>query len=128
MNKKVNTDKAPPPFSRYAQAVEIPAGSRMVKVSGQVGVHPDGTLPADAEKQHKLAWENVFAVLEAAGMEKTDIVDVWAIVSDYDQVPTYRKIRDAMLEGHICSSTMLVCGLANPEWKVEIAVTAAKLV
>ena len=39
------TDKAPAPFSNYSQAVEIPAGARIVTVSGQVGVHPNGELP-----------------------------------------------------------------------------------
>jgi hypothetical protein len=32
-----------------------------------------------------------------------------------------------MLEGHIAASTLLVCGLASPDWKVEIAVKAAKV-
>lgn len=125
MNKAIETKNAPPPFSRYAQGVEIPAGHRIVTVSGQVGVDASGALPDDPVRQNELAWANVLAILEAAGMTKTDIVDVLAIVTDHDQVPVYREVRDRVLEGHVCGSTMLVCGLANPDWKVEIAVTAA---
>jgi enamine deaminase RidA (YjgF/YER057c/UK114 family) len=60
-------------------------------------------------------------------MEKTDIVDVLGVVNNHDQVAIYREVRDHMLGGHKCASTMLVCSLANPEWKVEIAVKAAKI-
>ena len=127
MNKLISTDKAPPAFSNYAQAVEVPANARMLTVSGQSGVALDGTLPTNATAQHELAWRNVFAVLAAAGMDKTDIVDVLVIVRDSSGVPIFRQVRDQMLEGHIAASTLLVCGLASPDWKVEIAVKAAKV-
>lgn len=126
MNKSIATDTAPPPFSNYSQAVEVPAGARTLHVSGQVGVTVAGELPGEPGRQHELAWQNVFAILQAAGMKRTDIVEVWAIVTDHDQVPLYRAARDRMLEGHACASTMLVCGLAHPDWKVEIAVRAAR--
>lgn len=126
VNTSIETPRAPPPFSNYSQAVETPANTRIVHVSGQVGISLSGELPDDPERQHELAWENVFAILDAAGMDKTDIVDVLGIVNDHDQVSLYRTVRDRMLEGHTCASTMLVCGLADPDWKVEIAVKAAK--
>ncbi len=126
MNRQINTEDAPPPFSQYAQAMEVVGEARILHISGQVGISPAGDLPEDPEMQHELAWQNVFAVLRAAGMDKADIVDVLAMVSDHDQVAVYRGIRDKMLEGHVCASTMLVCGLASPEWKVEIAVKAAR--
>lgn len=128
MNTIIKTDKAPPPYSDYAVAVETPANSRIVHVSGQVGADLSGTVADDAERQHELAWQNVFAVLEAAGMDKTDIVDVLCVVNHADQVPLYRATRDKMLSSHLCASTMLVCALASPDWKVEIAVKAAKAV
>ncbi|MGI9351582.1 MAG: RidA family protein [Rhizobiaceae bacterium] len=126
MNREISTNNAPPPFSNYAQAVEVPSSSRCIHVSGQVGLSQTGELPADSEKQHELAWKNVIAIVESAGMAKTDIVEVWGIVRDHDEVPVYRGIRDRMLDGHRCVSTMLVCGLANPDWKVEIAVKACR--
>lgn len=106
--------------------MEVPAGARSIHVSGQVGITPDGTLPETFEDQHRQAWRNVFAIVEAGGMEIKDIASVWAIVTDHAQVPICREIRDEMLGGHVCASTMLVCGLASPDWKVEIAVVAAR--
>lgn len=127
MNKPIETENAPPPFSAYAQAVETPEGSRIVHISGQVGNTPSGELSADPAKQNEQAWRNIFAILDEAGMDKTDIIDVLAVVTDHSGVSIYRETRDKMLEGHQCASTMLVCGLASDAWKVEIAVKAAKV-
>jgi len=126
MNKVINTDTAPPPFSNYSQAVEIPANSRTLFISGQVGNDLTGNLPDHSGQQNEQAWRNVFAILETAAMTKTDIVDVLAVVRDHEEVAAYREVRDRMLEGHECASTMLVCGLASHDWKVEIAVKAAR--
>lgn len=126
MNRSILSKDAPAPFSKYSQAVETNGNVRWLHVSGQVGIAPNGLMPDTFEQQHEMAWKNVFAVLAAADMTVTDIVEVIAIVTDHDQVPIYRITRDRMLEGHECASTMLVCGLANPDWKVEIAIRAAK--
>jgi len=125
MSKIISTDAAPPAFSAYAQGVETPPGARLVHVSGQVGLARDGTLPDDPVAQHENAWANVFEILRAGNMAPTDIVDVLAIVSDPSGVAIYRDVRDRMLGGHLASSTLLVCGLASPDWTVEIAVKAA---
>lgn len=125
MIKSINTANAAAPFSAYSQAVEIPASARHLSISGQVGVTASGELPDDPIKQHEIAWQNIFSILDAANMDKADIVEVLAVVTDHQQVSTYRDIRDKMLEGHLCASTIMVCGLANPKWKVEIAVRAA---
>jgi 2-iminobutanoate/2-iminopropanoate deaminase len=127
MNRTIQTDKAPPSFSAYSQAVEVPANARTVHVSGQVGAQADGRIPEDPETQHVLAWRNVFAILEAAGMAKTDIVDVFAIVTSQEGVKTFREVRDRMFDGHLACSTIMIAGLASPDWKIEIAVRAARV-
>ena len=126
MNKTISTDKAPPPFSNYSQAVETSADARLLHISGQVGNTLEGDLPSDSVAQHEQAWRNLFAILEEAGMAKTDLVEILAVVNDHSEVSIYREVRDRMLEGHQCASTMLVCGLASPDWKVEIAAKAAR--
>lgn len=127
MNTTIQTDQAPPSFSHYSQAVVVPANARTLYVSGQVGASLDGRVPDDPEKQHELAWQNVFAILNEAGMDTADIVDVFAIVTEQDGVKTFREIRDKMFGGHLACSTIMIAGLASPDWKVEIAVRAAKM-
>ncbi|MEM8687242.1 MAG: RidA family protein [Pseudomonadota bacterium] len=126
MNRIISTDTAPPPFSDYAQAVEVPAGARTLYVSGQVGVELDGTLPGDPTLQHENVWRNLFAILAAADMGPEDIVDVRCFINSHDEVARFREVRDKMLAGVKAPSTMVVAPLANPDWRVEVAVTAAK--
>ncbi|MDJ1015620.1 MAG: RidA family protein [Paracoccaceae bacterium] len=127
MNWTVDSADAPAPFSAYAQAIEVPAGARTIHVSGQVGVSSDGSLAEGVEAQVELAWQNIFTILAAARMDKSDIVDVLVLLKRAEDVGVYRRVRDRYFEGHLAASTMLVCDLAQPDWLVEIAVRAAKV-
>lgn len=124
----IHTDAAPPPFSNYSQAVAIPPGARLLHVSGQVGVTADGTLADGEEAQHEQTWQNILAILAAGGMGPEDIVSVEGFVTQQSGVPLYREVRDRMLGGAKPASTLLiVSGLADPGWLVEIAVVAARM-
>jgi 2-iminobutanoate/2-iminopropanoate deaminase len=126
MMRYISTPDAPQPFSRYSQAVEVAAGSRLVFVSGQVGVAADGTRPESEPDEHEQAWRNVLAILASEGLGARDIVDVTAYVTSQTGVGVYREVRDGVLAGAEPASTLLVIsGLADPAWRVEIRVVAA---
>jgi 2-iminobutanoate/2-iminopropanoate deaminase len=126
VNKAIETAAAPKPFSNYAQAIEIPAGSRILHVAGQVGSTPDGHIPDDPKRQHELCWENALAILAAAGMDHTNIVDAHVFITDRSHIGLYRETRDRLLRGHRAAATLLVvAGLADPRLCVEVAVVAA---
>jgi 2-iminobutanoate/2-iminopropanoate deaminase len=126
MNTEIATDKALRPLSHYAQAVEVPAGSRLLHVSGQIGAGPDGDIPDDPARQHELAWRNVLAILEAAGMDHRAIVDAHVFITDRAHIGIYRETRDRILRGHKPAATLLVvAGLADARLCVEVAVVAA---
>src|SRR5277367_3633910 len=59
--RDINAADAPPPAGQYTQAVEVTGASRMLYLSGQVGIAADGSIPADAEAQSALAWRNLQA-------------------------------------------------------------------
>ncbi|ROU01244.1 RidA family protein [Histidinibacterium lentulum] len=124
-NVEIRTDEAPKPNSAYAQAMEVRAGARVVHVSGQLGISPEGELAEGMEAQLEQAWRNVLAILKAADMTHTDIVDMKVFLTEPEGVPIARQVRDRVLGGHLAASTLLICGLANPAWKAEISVTAA---
>lgn len=66
-------------------------------------------------------------LLAAHDMGPGDIVEVTAYLTDPADVGIYREVRDRMLDGAAPASTLLiVAGLADPRWRVEIAVVAAK--
>jgi 2-iminobutanoate/2-iminopropanoate deaminase len=126
MPKPIYTPEAPKPFSNYAQGIEVSAGSRIVHVSGQVGATVSGDIPSDPTRQHELAWENALAILRAAGMDHTNVVDAHVYITDRSHVPIYRQIRDRVMLGHKPAATLLVvAGLADERLVVEVDLVAA---
>ncbi|MEX0371422.1 MAG: RidA family protein [Tateyamaria sp.] len=117
-----------PPFARYAHGVEIPAGWRMVRTSGQLGLAGDGTVPAGTREQADVCFANIAAILAEAGMGATDVCHVSAYVTDRVHMAGYMEARDAFLADRdvLPSSTlMIVSGFTRPEFTVEVEVWAA---
>ena len=115
-----------PPSSAYGHGVKIDHAKSWLHVSGQVGTHPDGTLAGGTAEQMEVCWQRIIAIVEDAGMKTKDIVKVTAYLTNAEDVGIYRDIRDRMLGGHVSASTLLiVSGLADPNWTVEIEAIAA---
>ena len=110
-----------PPASRYSHGVAVPANARRVIVSGQIGITPEGEIESGSDAQMRRCWTNLFAVLQAQGLSKKDLVKVTVFLTRAEDVGQYRTVRDEMLDGHAPASTLLiVSGLAAPELTVEI--------
>ncbi len=116
------------PLSKYSHGVEAPPQARLLFVSGQVAVRPDGTTPSDPREQHEQVWKNLIAVLGSAGMTAADIVRINGYITKPDFVPLFREARDRALGGGAApaSTLVVVAALVRPEWCVEIEVVAAK--
>jgi 2-iminobutanoate/2-iminopropanoate deaminase len=126
MLRYVETSEAPRPISNYSQAVEISGGTRVLHISGQVGVDLDGNIPPDEKLQHELAWRNILAILASQGMSARNLVDCHVFITNPQSVGLYRETRDRLLEGARPASTLIiVAGLADPRLKVEVAAIAA---
>jgi 2-iminobutanoate/2-iminopropanoate deaminase len=113
---------------KYSLGGEVPAGSRVLYVSGQVGLDAKGKLGATIEKQCELVWKNIGQVLKAGGMAYRDIVKINAYVTDPRYVPAYRDARAKVLPDapFPASTLVVVSGLVDPAMKVEVEVVAAK--
>lgn len=115
-----------PPVSAYSHGVEVMTGYRWLHISGQVGLAPDGTLPADFESQARNVWRNLLAVLDAAHMDPVHLVRINAYLVEPAEVSAYRRVRDEMLGDNRPTSTLIyVPRLADPAWLVEIEGVAA---
>jgi enamine deaminase RidA (YjgF/YER057c/UK114 family) len=126
MRKLHNPGMASPPFGRYSNGVEVGARARWLHVSGQVGADPKGGLPPDFEGQAGNAWRNVIAVLESAGMTVEDLVKITVYITRPGDVAAYRAVRDRMIgEARPASTLVVVSGLADPRWLIEIEAIAA---
>lgn len=122
-----NPETIAPPIGAYVHGLEVPSGAQILYVSGQVGIGPDGSLPADITGQATITWSNVREILLSAGMDISNIVKVTAYLTDSDDLAAYGAVRTAVLGDHRPTSTLLfVPKLVKPELKVEVEVVAAK--
>jgi len=118
--RDINAALAPQPASAYSQAIEVTGGTRILFISGQIGTEPDGTTPSSMAEQARLAWRNLGAQLAAAGMSFHNPVKVTMIIQDPAEIPASRPARAEALGDRRPASTVIVGGLANPAWKIEI--------
>ena len=132
-----------PPESPIATSVEVPAGSRLIYVSGQV---PEVVNPAaaegsverfgDTEAQTRSVIAKIDNVLKQHGLGLGDMV----MMRVFLVAPPGQQRMDfaGMMRGYRAAfgttaqpnkparSTMQVGGLVDPGWLVEIEATAAK--
>jgi enamine deaminase RidA (YjgF/YER057c/UK114 family) len=127
MKRPITPSSIRPPFARYSHAVEVVAPARLLFVSGQLGVKADDTVPDGVEAQAVLCFENIKAVLDAAGMSFADVVRFSAFVTDRAYFPVYGAVRSRYVDGDAFSSTLvIVSGFTRPEFKIEVEATAAR--
>ena len=127
MNSVIQPTSIAAPAARYALAMAIPAGARWLHSSGVVGDRPDGTISDDIGEQAAEVWRSIHAILHEANFDVTDIVSYTTYAIAGNDLGAVMAARDAALAGHLCCSTLVpVPALARPQWKVEIAIVAAK--
>jgi 2-iminobutanoate/2-iminopropanoate deaminase len=110
----------------YADGAEIGGGRRVLHLSGQVGVRPDGTTSPDFAEQCNQALVNLLAVLKAAAMGPESIVKLTCyVVGQQPLAALYDARRRHLPNVSPASTTLIVQGLAAPEWLIEIEAIAA---
>ena len=81
--------------NRYSPAIR---SNGFLFVSGQVGSREDGSPEPDFEKQVQLAFDNLAAVLKAAGCTFDDVVDVTTFHTDpAAQFETFLAVREKLI-------------------------------
>ncbi len=124
--KPHNPPSLHPPFSAYSLGLEVSGAERWLLISGQVGVKKDGSVPPGAEDQIEECLAKIFAILDSAGMEKGNLIKVTGFLTRPEDIGLFREVRDRLMEGSEPASTLVVvAGLANPDWLVEIEAVAA---
>jgi enamine deaminase RidA (YjgF/YER057c/UK114 family) len=109
------------PLAGYAHQIELRDEQRLLVMSGQVGMTPDGELPQDAAEQLAVALDNVMRNLEAAGMQLEDLVKLTFYYVDAIDPARRREVLEARLGEHTpCLTLIYVAGLATPAIKVEL--------
>ena len=114
------------PFANYSHGIVVPAGSRLLFASGQLGITAEDHIPEDAGEQAELCFRAIKEILTGARMTAADLVRIDAFVTDRAYLKAYMEARDRFVAAPPPASTlMIVSGFARPEFKVEIEVIAA---
>jgi len=115
------------PAANYAHAVLTESPSRWLHTSGVVPIAPDGSTPDSLAGQSAVVWANITAMLRDGDMAPRDIVSVTTYVVVGEDLAPVMAARDAVLDHHRAASTLVtVPALARPEWRMEVAVIAAR--
>ncbi|WAL59881.1 RidA family protein [Thermocoleostomius sinensis] len=111
----------------FSQAVIVPSGRRVV-LSGQVGVDAEeNTVGTDISTQITVALNNIEAILAEIDADLSYVVVLRIYIVDSAK-NDQQKITEALLErfpvNPPATSWVLVCGLSEPEWLVELEAEA----
>jgi enamine deaminase RidA (YjgF/YER057c/UK114 family) len=124
---EIRPDDIAEPAANYAHAVLTERAGRWLHTSGVVPIAPDGSTPDDLGEQAALVWTNIDAMLREAEMATSDIVSVTTYVVAGEDLAPVMDARDRALGAHRAASTLVtVPALARAEWRMEVAVVAAR--
>jgi enamine deaminase RidA (YjgF/YER057c/UK114 family) len=113
----------------YSQLVEVPAGTRLIFLSGQVALDRGGKLvgPGDLEAQATQVFENIRLALADAGATFADVIKLTYYVLDTSQLPQLRRVRDRFISASKppASTLVRVSGLFRDDVLLEVEAIAA---
>lgn len=119
-NKPINANNL-----SYAQAQLVSEPTRWLFISGQIPADAEGRVPKSFAEQCRLAWRNVQTQLEAAGMALTDLVKVTVFLSDRQYRAANAAVRKEVLGAHTPALTIIITGIYDEAWLLEIEAIAA---
>jgi 2-iminobutanoate/2-iminopropanoate deaminase len=116
------------PFGNYNHGLLVPPGASLLVTSGQLGITLDDTIPSDVAAQAELCFEAIGAILADAGLSFADVIRISGFVTRREDFPAYMAVRDRYTqEPKPVSTLIIVSGFTQPEFLVEVEVTAAKI-
>jgi len=121
----IRTDKAAKPVGAYVHAKE--AGD-LVFLSGVGPRHPEtDEIPDGIEAQTHATFSNVIAILEAAGLNMSNVIDIMVFLTNMERdFKKFNSIYAQYLEGYETTRTTVEVGALPTPIAVEFKVVAKK--
>jgi enamine deaminase RidA (YjgF/YER057c/UK114 family) len=111
------------PTFGFSRAVRV--GDRVI-VSGTAPIWPDGTVDPDPGIQARRCLEIMLTALAEVGGRAEDVVRTRMFITDPADADAIGEAHGEVFSGIRPASTMVVVsGLLDPRWKVEIEMEAA---
>ncbi|HSE88852.1 MAG TPA: RidA family protein [Candidatus Binatia bacterium] len=121
--KTIQPNSLNDPRPRYSQGI-LTEGGKVLFIAGQTASDKDGNVvgKGDIKAQTRQVFENIKAVLEAAGGSFDNVVMTTTYITDRKYREGYNEVRRNIYQQDPPTSTLvIVSGLANPDYLIEIA-------
>ncbi len=123
MKEIIKTDRAAQPVGPYNQAVKV---NGILYVSGQIPLDPKSgeLVKGDVQEQTKMVMKNMGAILEAAGMDFSNVIKCSIFISDMHDFPKINEIYASCFEGEPPARETVQVGALPKFVDVEISCIA----
>lgn len=111
------------PRPRYSQGI-LAEGGKLLFIAGQTASDANGNVvgKGDIKAQTRQVFDNIRAVLEAAGGSFDNMVMTTTYITDRKYREGYNEVRrDIYKKDPPTSTLVIVSGLANEDYMIEIA-------
>jgi enamine deaminase RidA (YjgF/YER057c/UK114 family) len=107
---------------RFSRAVRVDG---RVLVSGTAPIWPDGSCDPDPEQQARRCMEIIITALEEAGARADQVTRTRMFITDpADSEAVGKAHAEAFGDARPAATMVVVAGLLDPRWKVEIEAEA----
>ncbi|MRG48916.1 RidA family protein [Chitinophaga sp. SYP-B3965] len=114
-----------PTGAAYSQAYIVSSPKRFLFISGQVPEDERGYVPDTFLDQCRLTWQNIEARLSKAGMTLKNIVKINVFLASRQYREENFEVRTEVLGDHQPAMTIVIAGIYDDQWLLEIEVIAA---
>lgn len=114
-----------PTGAAYSQAYIVSGPKRFLFVSGQVPEDERGYVPDTFRDQCRLTWQNIESQLKKAGMTLKNIVKINIFLASRQYREENYEVRNEILGDHQPAMTIVIAGIYDDQWLLEIEVIAA---
>lgn len=122
---QINAASASQTSGGYSQAIEVSEFQRLLFISGQIPESATGKVPLGFPAQAELVWSNICAQLHAADMTVANLVKVTTFLSSREYAATNSEVRRSVLGTHTPALTVIISGIFDEQWLLEIEAIAA---
>lgn len=110
------------PTIGFSRAVRV--GDRVL-VSGTAPIWPDGSCDPDPAAQARRCLEIIVSALREAGAEPTDVVRTRMFITSAGYADAVGRVHgETFARARPAATMVVVAGLLDPRWKVEIEAEA----
>ena len=122
----LNPSNAPKPAANYSNLAVIPAGKKLLSISGLIGNNIQGEVAESLQDQYRLALQNINLIVESQGGTKEAIAKITVFMTDEPDWARIKSAADEFLPSPRPSMSFIyVKGLFREDIKVEIEALAA---